>query len=114
MKKTAFFALLLVVSSCAKDNTTPVSDHETIHFQPTIQKIITTNCIACHESNSTVPMGDYNSVYLLALSGQLKGSLTSDSNTNPDAQYLHMPPFNNLDSTTIQTMLNWIDQDCPQ
>jgi hypothetical protein len=115
MKQLTGFICLLALASCTK-STIKVNDPQTdlVHFESTIQEIISTNCFSCHGVNSTVPMNDYNAVVLLAQSGQLKGALLSDSNTNPDAMYLHMPPFNELDPLSKSLLITWINQDCPQ
>jgi len=106
----ALIALLSVfLQQCQKQEITPITDTPSdglVHFQSSIQTIVATKCIACHDSNATVPMDDYNAIYNLALSGQLKGSLTN----NPD--YLQMAQLSNLDSTNLHLFLTWIDQDC--
>lgn len=115
MKQIMSVLGILICFSCTKHTITPIETHaEIVHYQSTIQDIIMQNCFTCHGANSSVPMYDYNSVVLLAQSGQLKGALLSDSITNPDALYLHMPPFNALDSLSLSLLIKWIDQDCPE
>lgn len=103
-------ALLIILSfiSCSKDKSTYSPSNTVVRFNPTVQSIIQTNCISCHDASSSVPMHDFNSVYLLALSGQLLGSLTDTT-----GQYLHMPVGGNLPEQTINELKNWIDNDCP-
>lgn len=108
MKILIAFTILICFSSCTKDKSSNLPASNIPHFNPLIQTIIQTNCISCHDATSTVPMHDFNSVHLLALSGQLLGSLTDTS-----GQYLHMPVGWNLPEQTINEIKNWIENDCP-
>lgn len=108
MKRLIACFIIVSCNSCSKDKTTYLQTNSITHFNPTIQTIIQTNCISCHDVTSTVPMHDFNSVQLLALSGQLLGSLTDTT-----GQYLHMPVGGNLPEQTINEVKNWIENDCP-
>jgi hypothetical protein len=108
MKILNAFTILICFSSCSKDKSTNLPTSSIPRFNPTIQTIIQTNCISCHDATSTVPMHDFNSIHLLALSGQLLGSLTDTS-----GQYLHMPVGGNLTEQKINEIKIWIENDCP-
>jgi hypothetical protein len=75
-----------------------------ISYSVQVQPILNAYCVSCHDASAGISLDNYSSTKQFALSGQLKGALTGNAN------YLKMPPFTNLDSCQIRTIVSWINQ----
>lgn len=107
MKTIIGCSVLLGIFSCTKEGIhIEAYDHGNISFTPTIETIIENNCIACHESGSSVPLDDYNAIQLTVTNGSLIGCLESTVNPETNDFFYHRG-FPTLDSLSADNLWHW-------
>lgn len=114
MKKLLAIIAIGILSSCSKEQSAPnhVEDG-LVHYQPTVVSIIKNNCYTCHNEQASIPMTNFNEVQLLVINGSLKACLNGTINPNTADFYYHKG-FPNLDSNSKKSILDWINDECPQ
>lgn len=107
MNKWIFLVPLLVVFACtkAKTPTPPTPVKQVVHYETTIKRIITNNCISCHDAGSSFPLDAREKIIPIVNSGQLLGALNTP--LGQESPYLHMPPYYTLLQTDIDSIQLW-------
>ena len=114
----SFFLVVICIISCSKSNnnkTTPppvnTCDTAGMKLSTDITPILQANCYSCHgngNSDGGIVLDNYTSLKSHAVSGELKGAVTHASG------YVGMPYLKpQLDTCTINKILDWIAQGAP-
>lgn len=113
MKKTifTFFVLLLVISSCKKEEmpepiVTP--EPQTIITYASIKSIVDNNCVQCHATAQNTYIADFTSY------ANLSSYLDNPDNTmidrlNSDEEFYKMPPNGELSQIDKDLLIAWIN-----
>jgi mono/diheme cytochrome c family protein len=114
MKRFFIFVPVLTFYSCVKAKTpavVPLSDTSQVHYETTILRIITENCISCHDAGTGFPLDTREQVKAVAESGQLLGAL--NASIGSETPYLHMPPYYHLLQEDIDSIQEWKAESYP-
>lgn len=113
MKQTIFnfFVLLLVISSCKKEELPePIiaTESEIIETYVSIKSIIDNNCVQCHAIAQNPYLTDFTSY------ANLSSYLDNPDNTmidrlNSDEEFYKMPPNGELSQTDKDLLISWIN-----
>ena len=114
---TLFVLIGFSIISCSKSNnnkiTPPVSTCDTIGMKLALDiiPILQSNCYSCHgngNSEGGIILDNYTSLKSHVVSGEIKGAITHASG------YVGMPYLKpQLDTCTINKILDWIAQGAP-
>jgi hypothetical protein len=92
--------LVVLLSSCAYNEITPVCEPDSQVFSNLVKPIIEANCLGCHAEGNIPPvLTTYDDVIDAVNNNALKNQVIS----------LQMPPASSLNLSDINIIANWVD-----
>lgn len=106
----SFFVLLLLISSCKKEEVEPIitPEPQVLVTYASTKSIIDNNCVQCHASSQNAYIPDYTTY------SNISSYLNNPDNTfidrlNSDVEFYKMPPNGELSESDKNQLIAWIN-----